>query len=279
MSYNELIQRGTDDFPIEYYYIDKNHERYEMSAHWHSELEIIRILKGRLSVKLNDIVYEADEGDVIFVNSETVHSAVPRDCLYECIVFHMDFFHTDTYSCKFFFDGLLNCEYAVEGYLPYKNDAVHQATDYLFSCIARKSSGYKFSVIGAFYRLFGAVVDDRLYTARTEGMGISGNKNLPRLKKVLAFIRQNYDRQISLDDMAKAAGMSSKYFCYFFKEMTGKTPVEYLKGYRIEKASGKLINTDMSVTEIAYASGFNDLSYFIKTFKAQKGISPKKFRA
>ena len=91
-------------------------------------------------------------------------------------------------------------------------------------------------------------------------------------------MRSSYDTQISLEQMANVAGMSPKYFCYFFKEMTGKTPGEYLKGYRIEKASSKLMYTDLSVTEIAYASGFNDLSYFIKTFKAQKGISPKKFK-
>jgi AraC-like DNA-binding protein len=78
--------------------------------------------------------------------------------------------------------------------------------------------------------------------------------------------------------MAKAAGMSSKYFCYFFKEMTGKTPVEYLNGFRVEKASRKLLYSDLSVTEIAYLCGFNDLSYFIKTFKRQKGVSPAKFR-
>ena len=51
------------------------------------------------------------------------------------------------------------------------------------------------------------------------------------------------------------------------KEKTGKTPVEYLNGYRIEKASQLLLNSDQSVTEIAFSCGFNDLSYFIKTFK------------
>ena len=91
-------------------------------------------------------------------------------------------------------------------------------------------------------------------------------------------MRSNYDSQITLDDMAEAAGMSPKYFCYFFKEMTAKTPIEYLNLYRIEKASRKLINSDTSVTDIAYSCGFNDLSYFIKTFKHIKGKTPAKFR-
>ena len=81
-----------------------------------------------------------------------------------------------------------------------------------------------------------------------------------------------------LNEMAEAAQMSPKYFCYFFKEMTSKTPVEYLNGYRIEKAAKKLLNTNDSVTDIAYSCGFNDLSYFIKTFKIQKGMSPAKLR-
>ena len=54
--------------------------------------------------------------------------------------------------------------------------------------------------------------------------------------------------------------------------------MEYLTLYRIEKASRKLINTDSSVTSIAFSCGFNDLSYFIKTFKKVKGITPAKFR-
>ena len=78
--------------------------------------------------------------------------------------------------------------------------------------------------------------------------------------------------------MAEAAEMSPKYFCYFFKEMTAKTPVEYLNGYRIEKATKMLLNTNDSVTDVAYSCGFNDLSYFIKTFKQIKGITPAKFR-
>jgi AraC-like DNA-binding protein len=56
--------------------------------------------------------------------------------------------------------------------------------------------------------------------------------------------------------------------------MTGKTPVEYLNEYRIERATQKLLSSDQSVTDIAYSCGFNDLSYFIKTYKSHKGISP-----
>ena len=111
-----------------------------------------------------------------------------------------------------------------------------------------------------------------------ENKKIPENKNISKLKKILTYIRENYHTQITLDDMAKAAKMSPKYFCSFFKEMTRKTPIEYLILYRIECAAKKIHRSDESITDIAYSCGFNDLSYFIKTFKNIKGVTPAKFR-
>ncbi len=278
MIYNELKQRGTADFPIEYHYIDKNHTRYEMSAHWHSEIEIIRILQGELRVRLDNRDYTAKKGDIVVVNPETVHGASPVECVYECLIFHIDFLDTDTYSCRFFVESILNREFVIREYNKKEEDAFCEAVDTVFEMMTHKSSGYKFMVIGALYSMLGIIVDSHLYSPVTGNPSIADTKNIPKLKKVLTYLRENFDRQLSLGDMAKAAGMSPKYFCYFFKEMTGKTPVEYLNGYRIEKASQMLLNTDKSVTETAFSCGFNDLSYFIKNFKSQKGISPAKFR-
>ena len=278
MIYNELKQRGTADFPIEYHYIDKNHTRYEMSAHWHSELEIIRILQGELAIRLNNREYVAKSGDIVFVNPETVHGASPEACVYECVIFHIDFLDTATYSCKFFVESILNREYVIRDFNKYEDSDLINSVNAVFEAMKHKSSGYKFTVIGALYAMLGVIVDGHLYSNVTGDAEISDSKNIPKLKKVLSFLRENYESQLSLTDIAKAADMSPKYFCYFFKEKTGKTPVEYLNGYRIEKASQMLLNSDQSVTEIAFSCGFNDLSYFIRTFKAQKGISPAKFR-
>ena len=141
-----------------------------------------------------------------------------------------------------------------------------------------KASGYKFKVIGEMYKMFGEIIDSHLYSNITGVTELGADKNMHKLKNVLVFMRDNYDKPISLSDMADAADMSSKYFCYFFKEMTRKSPVEYLNTYRVEKAARKLITSDISVTDVAFACGFNDLSYFIKTFKAYKGVTPARFR-
>jgi len=277
MSYNELKQRGTEDFPIELYHIDSEHSRYEMSAHWHNEVEIIRVIEGVLNVRLNNKFYSVKKDEILFVNPETVHQAVPEECVYECLDFHLDFIPLINSGSIYFIDSLKNHEYIIEEYHNEKDSKLWKAVDILFEAMSVRSSGYKFKVIGALYNLFGEIVDTHSYHP-TDSAPLAADKNVPKLKNVLSYMRSNYDSQITLDDMAEAAGMSPKYFCYFFKEMTAKTPIEYLNLYRIEKASRKLINSDTSVTDIAYSCGFNDLSYFIKTFKHIKGKTPAKFR-
>jgi len=278
MIYNELEQRGTADFPVEFYHLDENHVRYHMSAHWHSELELIRVLDGELSVRLNKSEYTAKKGDIFFVNPETVHSAVPDNCVYECIVMHMDFLCLDTYSCSFFIESILNRDYSITEFNTYTKSEFNQSVNEIFDALKHKSSGYKFRVIAALYKTFGIIVDEHMYSQASVSNTISNDKNMLKLKKVLTFIRTNHIRQITLQEMSDTVGMSLKYFCSFFKDMTGKTPVEYLNEYRIERATQKLISTDNSVIDIAYGCGFNDLSYFIKTFKRIKGISPGSFR-
>lgn len=278
MSYNELKQHGTEDFPIELYHIDNTDARYEMSSHWHSEIEIIRVLDGVLNMRLNNNTYRVKKGDIVFVNSEIVHSAVPEACIYECIDFHLDFLPASDSGSRYFIDSLINHEYFITEYCAEVQSEYITAANALFECMKRKSSGYKFKVVGALYNLFGTIIDLHLYSQVSGASSMSADKNVPKLKNVLYFIRNNYDSQITLSDMAEAAAMSPKYFCYFFKDMTSKSPIEYLTGYRIEKASRKLLNSDLSVTDIAFSCGFNDLSYFIKTFKAIKGVTPNRYR-
>lgn len=278
MTYNELKQHGTLDFPIELYHIEKNHPQYEMASHWHSNIEIIKVYEGELIVKLYNKEYHANKNDIIFVNSETVHSAYPVDCIYECIVMDLEMLTVKDAACRYFIDSLINREYKIKDFFSSSNDIFHTSVDNLFCAMNQKSSGYKFSVIGALYSMFGIIIDEHLYFSTDTNAEFLKDKNIPKFKNALSFIRNNFEKQITLNDIAECAGMSPKYFCAFFKNMTRKTPIEYLNTYRIERASRKLLNSDMSVTEIAYSCGFNDLSYFIKTFKSIKGTTPAKFR-
>lgn len=136
----------------------------------------------------------------------------------------------------------------------------------------------RLGVLGALFTLFDTARREELFTQKLPLDDSKSQKNLHKLKKALSFLRENFDRPIGLEEIARAADTSPKYLCSFFKELTGETPIRYLMTYRVERAARKLLSTDLAITQIAFSCGFNDLSYFIKTFKAFKGVPPTAFR-
>jgi len=110
---------------------------------------------------------------------------------------------------------------------------------------------------------------------------ISSFKGIPHaaaLRKAENFILENYTKKISLKEISNIAGLSPPYFSTIFKEEMGENLSKYLNRLRVEKASRLLLETDMSLSEIAACCCFEDQSWFSKIFKAYTGISPGKYR-
>lgn len=99
-----------------------------------------------------------------------------------------------------------------------------------------------------------------------------------RINRVEERINRNYNEDLSLEDLASLAGMTPTAFSRFFKRRTGRTLSEYIIDIRLGHAARKLVDTTMTVSEICYACGFNNISNFNRAFKRKKGCSPKVFR-
>jgi AraC-like DNA-binding protein len=124
---------------------------------------------------------------------------------------------------------------------------------------------------------FAYILQNKLFTPN-EKSGIPVPHRIDQIRAVLEYIEQHYSSTITLSSMATVAGMNPKYFCRVFKEVTQQTPMDYVIFYRVEQSANMLTNTDLSVLEIAMECGFNDYSYFIKTFKKLKSMTPKQYR-
>ena len=110
---------------------------------------------------------------------------------------------------------------------------------------------------------------------------ISSFRGIPHaaaLRKAENFIMENFTRKISLKEISSVAGLSPPYFSTIFKEEMGENLSKYLNRLRVEKASRLLLETEMSLSEIAACCCFEDQSWFSKIFKAYIGISPGKYR-
>ncbi|OPJ61200.1 AraC family transcriptional regulator [Clostridium oryzae] len=274
--YNEIKQRGTFNFPIEFHYVDKLHPRYMMSYHWHIEYEIIRILKGELVVELNQKQFVAKEGDVIFIRDGILHAGIPKDCVYECIVFNVNMLLKENYSGIKYIQDIIDHNILVNDYFPNVNSELHNTIHKLFEAMEAKREGYELITLGTLYQVLGLIYEAKLYTV-SDLQPQKDSKKILQLKKVLKVIEASYSSQLALEDLSRVVGMSRKYFCNFFYEMTHRTPIDYVNYYRIECASIQLVSTSLSITEIAYNCGFNDLSYFIRAFKKYKGITPSRY--
>ena len=276
MNYREEKKHGTFDFPIEFYHVGPTHPRYEMSYHWHIEYEIIRILRGEFLMTISEEEFLATEGDIIFVKGGLLHGGIPENCLYECIVFNLDSLMTSSLAGERLLKKIRSDSIVIRNHFSSCDPELAHITDRMFGQMKLRAEGHELFVIGTFYEFFGYILEHGCYAA-TEEVSTKEARRIEHLKKALEVIENSYRECITLDDLARAAGMNSKYFCRYFREMTHRTPIDYLNYYRIEQACFKLATSNSSVADIGMSCGFNDVSYFIKTFRKYKGMTPKKY--
>jgi len=102
--------------------------------------------------------------------------------------------------------------------------------------------------------------------------------DIGRIDDVIRYVQERKNGKLGLGEVAQVAGMAPKTLCRFFKQNTGRTLMRYVSELRIGEACKLLLETDRSVTEIAFACGFNNLSNFNRQFRRLKEMAPREFR-
>ena len=103
-------------------------------------------------------------------------------------------------------------------------------------------------------------------------------KHIDAVYKTMEYVRANFDKKLSLDEIAKNAFLSKAYLSSIFKEEIGESLTNYINRVRIEKSKVLLLDKEISLIDIANLCGFEDQSYFTRVFKKMVGVSPKKYR-
>ncbi len=273
--YHECRQRGTVDFPIEYHYVDHTHPQYEMPFHWHIEYEIIRILDGEFGLFLDGTEYLLQKDDIAFIKDGKLHGGSPKDCTYECIVFDFNILRQRSFLTDSFLKKIAHQKISIN---PVHNrSCITSPLITMFEAIRSEAEGYELSVLGSLLLFFAALQQNECYSEAEESE-LKSQKSIEQLKASLELIVTDYAKPLTLQELSRVCGLSPKYFCRFFQEYTNRTPIDYLNYYRIEQACYQISQSEDTLTDIAFRCGFNDFSYFIKTFKKYKGITPKKYQ-
>lgn len=278
INFYENLKRGTDSFPIEFYHLTPQHQRYTMELHWHVDFEFIRVLKGTLQLTLNGKTFDMQKGTVAFIPSGLLHSGTPSEnCVYDCAVIGQNMYYPN--ACWKCIKQIQNHEIEVKSIYDANDKQIHQYIWNLFDAahMTEDAGIYELMVRGALYG-FLALALSHPSPSEVPSNTPQSIRRINQIKQALEFIENSYALPLTLEELSASIGMSRKYFCQFFKEMTQRSPIDYLNHYRIERACDLLRLSNQSIMDIAENTGFHDMSYFTKMFKKYKGITPKQYQ-
>lgn len=282
---HEKKQHGTLEFPVAYYDINPTHPHYTMPFHWHKEWELIHIRKGSVTLHVNDYEFVAHEGDILLFRGSMLHgSPPPEDVLYDCLVFDLHGLFRSSELFKMYLRPIYRLELLPDIYYPKETNAdiypfVSELMDIHFkhNCNPTSAKYLELTTVSTLSHLFLRILQNRHYTENTKGVPDS-TQRINQIKSVLEYIEKHYRDEITLNDLANVAGMNPRYFCRVFKQITSLSPMDYVIYFRIEQACKLLATTDISILDIALECGFNDCSYFTRTFKQRKEVTPRQYR-
>lgn len=125
-------------------------------------------------------------------------------------------------------------------------------------------------------------INDELKQSRSLGRNTENSVHdkisHPEVNKILKFIEQNYDQDITVKSLSQYVMMGENYVSALFKKKTGQSLIRYLHGVRVNQAIHYLTNSDLSIYEIGLNVGFVNTNYFIKIFKRLTGMTPGQYR-
>ncbi len=273
--FNENKKHGRDDFPIQLYTVDEAHPDYVMQLHRHKEFEIVRVKKGVLHLYIHSVRYELRSGDTAFINCHDLHRADPVACAYECAVCDLSFLtRKGNDRCSSLIHPIVAGELTVET-RPLLSRAAEESLDTLLTALREEKPYHELVASGALLSLFAALYEEGRVTDVIASKGIQAGERT--VTALLGWLDRHYAERFTLDTLSDAAGVTPNYLCRIFKEYTGKTPTEYANAVRVEHVCHELRWGEKNVTEAALSCGFNDISYFCKVFKKQKGVSAKAY--
>ena len=119
---------------------------------------------------------------------------------------------------------------------------------------------------------------EKIADASRNSLGKREEKSNSIIEMSKEYIRNNFNKDISLDEVSRVANISPYYFSKIFKEGTGQNFIEYLTGIRMEKAKELLSTTEYSMKEICSMCGYSDPNYFSRSFKKNVGVTPTEYK-
>ena len=270
---------GTKDDPFSTYHIENAGCSFQIPVHWHDEFEIIYVRSGFLTVSISGESYIGKTGDAFVVSPGNLHlmGAQTGTVDYYTFLFPLKYisFRTDDMLDEKLLEPLNSghlmicprvkdtakelCEQLIEIYEAKKDESESKITTQVRT---------KIILLQFILEMWkkGFVIEN----------DTSGRNTVE--KEMVSYIQQNFTEKISLREFGEQFHLSEKYISRYFKEHFHITLSQYVTYLRLEHAKQLLQDTDIPVTDVAMQSGYQNVSYFIRSFQKAYAVSPLKYR-
>ena len=270
---------GTKDDPFSTYHIKNEGRLFQIPVHWHDELEIIYVKSGFLTVSISGENYIGTPGDAFVVSPGNLHfmGSQAGEVDYFTFLFPLEYisFCTDDMLDDKLLTPLKNGHLMIR---PRIKDAAKELCEQLAEIYMAKNDEKKLEI--AVQIKTKIILLQFILEMWERGFVIENDKSGRNTieKEMISYIQQNFMEKISLKEFSEQFHLSEKYISRYFKEHFHITLSQYITHLRLAHAKQLLQDTDTPVTEIAMQSGYQNVSYFIRSFKKTYGVSPLKYR-
>ena len=270
---------GTKDDPFSIYHIANVKRSFQIPVHWHDEFEIIYVKSGFLTVSISGENYIGKPGDAFVVSPGNLHfmGSQTGNVDYFTFLFPLKYisFRTDDILDDKLLEPLNSGHLMIS---PEIEDTVKEQCEQLVEIYGAKKEESQSKITAQIKTKI--ILLQFILKLWKKGFIVENDtsgKNTVE-KEMVSYIQQNFTGKILLKEFGEQFHLSEKYISRYFKEHFHITISQYVTYLRLEHAKQLLQDTDIPVTEVAMQSGYQNVSYFIRSFKKTYGMSPLKYR-
>lgn len=260
---------------------------YSSVSHWHKDMEFILVKKGKMTYNVNGELIELSENNGIMVNSRQLHygfSEKREECEFICILLSPELLQGNQWFYQNYIEKIIeNQTYTYlllydsgwQSIVLKKLDEIYLS---FYKDVKKENAMEKlpyFQVIADFSLILKLLYEN----LQLEEQVLRGESlELSSLKSMITYIEEHFMERITLKEISAAGACCISRCSLLFKKYLRDTPVTYTTKLRLRKSLAPLLESDTSITEIAYEYGFCGASYYCETFQKYYGVSPLKYR-